>query len=60
MFVREKLALPLAAVASSLRLPSLVIAFFGTPAAHSQAIYVFHLVVVLVTTTLAQAGQQPG
>jgi HD-GYP domain-containing protein (c-di-GMP phosphodiesterase class II) len=51
--VREKLTLPLAAVAASLLVPALVIAFFGSPAEDSHAIYVFHFVVVIVTTVLA-------
>jgi putative nucleotidyltransferase with HDIG domain len=51
--VREKLILPLAAVAASLLVPALVIAFFGSPAEDSHVIYVFHFVVVIVTTALA-------
>jgi putative nucleotidyltransferase with HDIG domain len=51
--VREKLILPLAAVAGSLLVPALVIAFFGSPAEDSHAIYVFHFVVVTFTTVLA-------
>jgi putative nucleotidyltransferase with HDIG domain len=51
--VREKLILPLAAVAGSLLVPALVIAFFGSPAEDSHAIYVFHFIVVTVTTVLA-------
>jgi putative nucleotidyltransferase with HDIG domain len=51
--VREKLTLPLAAVAGSLLVPALVIAFFGSPAEDSHAIYVFHFVVVIVTTAVA-------
>jgi putative nucleotidyltransferase with HDIG domain len=54
--VREKLTLPLAAVAASLLVPALVIAFFGSPAEDSHAIYVFHFVVVIVTTALAGAA----
>jgi putative nucleotidyltransferase with HDIG domain len=51
--VREKLTLPLAAVAASLLVPALVIAFFGSPAEDSHAIYVFHFFVVILTTALA-------
>jgi hypothetical protein len=51
--VREKLTLPLAAVAASLLVPALVIAFFGSPAEDSHAIYVFHFCLVIITTTLA-------
>jgi putative nucleotidyltransferase with HDIG domain len=51
--VREKLTLPLAAVAASLLVPALVIAFFGSPAEDSHAIYLFHFVVVIFTTALA-------
>jgi putative nucleotidyltransferase with HDIG domain len=51
--VRERLTLPLAAVAASLLAPSLVIAFFGSPAEDSHAIYVFHFCVVTLTTVLA-------
>jgi putative nucleotidyltransferase with HDIG domain len=51
--VREKLTLPLAAVAGSLLVPALVIAFFGSPAQDSHAIYVFHFCVVIFTTMLA-------
>jgi putative nucleotidyltransferase with HDIG domain len=51
--VREKLTLPLAAVAASLLVPALVIAFFGSPAEDSHAIYVFHFWIVMLTTTLA-------
>jgi putative nucleotidyltransferase with HDIG domain len=51
--VREKLTLPLAAVAASLLVPPVVIAFFGSPAEDSHAIYVFHFVLVIITTTLA-------
>jgi putative nucleotidyltransferase with HDIG domain len=54
--VREKLTLPLSAVAASLLVPALVIAFFGSPAHDSHAIYVFHFCVVLMTTTLAGAA----
>jgi hypothetical protein len=54
--VREKLTLPLAAVAASLLVPALVIAFFGSPAGDSHAIYVFHFFVVIVTTALAAAA----
>jgi len=54
--VREKLTLPLAAVAASLLVPALVIAAFGSPAEDSHAIYVFHFVIVLFTTTLAGAA----
>jgi hypothetical protein len=51
--VREKLTLPLGAVAGSLLVPALVIAFFGTPESDSHAIYVFHFAIVIFTTTLA-------
>jgi putative nucleotidyltransferase with HDIG domain len=51
--VREKLTLPLAAVAASLLVPALLIAFFGAPAKDSHAIYVFHFCLVIITTTLA-------
>jgi putative nucleotidyltransferase with HDIG domain len=54
--VREKLTLPLAAVAGSLLVPALVIAFFGSPAADSHVIYVFHFGIVLFTTSLAAAA----
>jgi putative nucleotidyltransferase with HDIG domain len=54
--VREKLTLPLAAVAASLLVPALLIAFYGSPAQDSHAIYVFHFFVVLVTTTVAGAA----
>jgi hypothetical protein len=54
--VREKLTLPLAAVAASLLVPALVIALFGSPAEDSHAIYVFHFVVVIATTVLAGAA----
>jgi putative nucleotidyltransferase with HDIG domain len=54
--VRERLTLPVAAVAGSLLVPALVIAIFGTPASDSHAIYVFHFVIVLFTTTLAAAA----
>jgi putative nucleotidyltransferase with HDIG domain len=51
--VREKLTLPLAAVAASLLVPALLIAFFGRPAEDSHAIYVFHFIIVIFTTALA-------
>src|SRR4051794_39753289 len=51
--MREKLTLPLAAVAASLLVPALLIAFFGRPAGDSHAIYVFHFIVVILTTALA-------
>jgi putative nucleotidyltransferase with HDIG domain len=51
--VREKLTLPLAAVAASLLVPALVVAVFGSPENDSHAIYVFHFFLVIVTTTLA-------
>jgi len=54
--VREKLTLPLAAVAGSLLVPALVIALFGTSEKDSHAIYVFHFVVVIFTTALACAA----
>jgi putative nucleotidyltransferase with HDIG domain len=54
--VREKLTLPLAAVAGSLLVPALVIAFFGSPAEDSHAIYVFHFAIVLLTTAVAGAA----
>jgi putative nucleotidyltransferase with HDIG domain len=54
--VRERLILPLAAVAASLLVPALVIAFFGSPAEDSHAIYVFHFFVVIITTALAGAA----
>ena len=45
--------MPLAAVAASLLVPALVIAFFGAPAEDSHAIYVFHFIVVIATTAVA-------
>jgi hypothetical protein len=51
--VREKLTLPLAAVAAFLLVPALVVAVFGSPENDSHAIYVFHFFLVIVTTTLA-------
>ena len=51
--VREKLTLPLAAVAASLLVPALLIASFGSPEADSHAIYIFHFVIVIFTTALA-------
>lgn len=51
--VREKLTLPLAAVAASLLAPALLIAFFGSPAEDSHAVYVFHFWIVLLTTAVA-------
>src|SRR3954453_17718874 len=54
--MREKLTLPLAAVAASLLVPALLIAFFGHPAGDSHAIYVFHFVIVIVTTVVAAAA----
>ena len=53
---REKLTLPLAAVAGSLLVPATVIAFFGRPAEDSHAIYVFHFIIVTFTTALAGAA----
>lgn len=54
--MREKLTLPLAAVAASLLVPALVIAYFGSPAGGSHAIYVFHFVIVLFTTSVGAAA----
>jgi putative nucleotidyltransferase with HDIG domain len=51
--VRERLTLPLFAVAASLLVPALVIHSFGGPAKDSHAIYLFHFFVVIVTTALA-------
>jgi putative nucleotidyltransferase with HDIG domain len=54
--VRERLTLPLFAVAGSLLAPALLIYFFGSPAHDSHAIYVFHFFAVILTTVLAAAA----
>jgi putative nucleotidyltransferase with HDIG domain len=54
--VREKLTLPLAAVAGSLLAPALMIAFFGSPESDSHVIYVVHFGIVLFTTSVAAAA----
>ena len=54
--MREKLTLPLAAVAASLLVPALVIAFFGQPRHDNDTIYVLHFIVVIFTTLLAAAA----
>jgi putative nucleotidyltransferase with HDIG domain len=54
--VREKLTLPLAAVAGSLLVPALGVVVFGTSSKDSHAIYVFHFFVVIFTTAVAGAA----